>query len=121
MKRSGKDGRARVDNRAGSQSVPRAVRVLLWMTGLLALSVVGYRAYPLIAEPFRQAAVVERGNRRIERVALIKQREKETLRKQAELAETDEGKLRILRESGFVKKGQSRLMGDGVGAPPSER
>ncbi|MBM3494168.1 MAG: hypothetical protein FJX72_07595 [Armatimonadetes bacterium] len=103
------------------RNLPWAVRALAWATAALAVGVIGYRAHPYVVAPYRQAAVVEAANRRIERVALLKSREKDDLRKQTELADTDEGKRSILRRSQFVEKGQAHLLGDGIGSPPSEK
>lgn len=96
------------------------VRALLLITAAFAIVALTYRAYPHIAEPFRQAAAIEQANARIERVRYEKQRERNRLERQLELAKTDEGKAEILRRSRYQKEGWSHLVGDGVGAPPSE-
>mgnify|MGYP005852146541 CR=1 FL=1 len=103
------------------ERLPRSVRSLLWISVILAIAALTYRVYPHMARPFRQAAAVEAANMRIERVRYEKQRERNRLRRQLELAETDEGKADILRRSRYQREGWSHLVGDGVGSPPSER
>jgi hypothetical protein len=92
----------------------------LWLTGVLAVGLLGYRAYPMVAEPFRQAARVEQANERIAGIQLAKSRERDNLSRQVHLASTDEGKRDLLRRSAFVPKGYKHLRGDGIGTPPSE-
>lgn len=96
----------------------RLRRLGVTAAAFLAIAIYWVVAFPWALEPFGQARRIEEENHKREARARALENRLDVSTRMAEAIKTRMGREHVLREKGYVKKGEVLLRGPGIGQPP---